>query len=93
MVEDLSNAEARILVLEMTVGALIAQLPHHSLEEVASMLCFVAGATEEAEDISSEIGEQQLGHVRHWAAEMLDRVLVSRKLGRPSNVGSSGAQA
>jgi hypothetical protein len=79
---DLSSAEARLLVLEMSVAALIAQQPPQSLEEVASMLCFVAGVTEETEEIASSTGERQLGHVRHWASEMLHRVMVSRKPSR-----------
>ena len=79
---DLSSAEARLLVLELSVAALIAQLPPHSLEEVAAMLCFVADATEEAEEGASSAGERQLGHVGHWAGEMLHRVMVSRKASR-----------
>lgn len=80
---DLSSAEARLVVLEMSVAALIAQLPPQSLEEVASMLCFIADATEDVEEVASSDGEQQLGHVGHWAGEMLRRVMVSRKASRP----------
>lgn len=79
---DLSSADARLLVLEMSVAALIAQQPPQSLEEVASLLCFIAGATEEAEEVASSAGERQLGRVRHWASEMLHRVMVSRKASR-----------
>ena len=81
--QDLSSHDARLLVLEMAVAALIAQLPQQSLGEVASMLCFVAGVTEEAEEIAPSAGERQLGYVRHWASEMLSRVMVSRKAARP----------
>ena len=77
--QDLSSAEARLLVLEMSIAALIAQLPQPSLEEVAGMLCFVANTTEEAEEFTSAAGNQQLGFVRHWASEMLHRVMISRK--------------
>jgi hypothetical protein len=77
--QDLSSAEARLLVLEMSVAALIAQLPQQSLEEVASMLCFVADTTEDAEEFTTASGNRQLGYVRHWASEMLHRVMVSRK--------------
>lgn len=80
--QDLSSADARFLVLEMSVAALIAQLPAHSMGEVAGMLCFVAGVAEEAEEIAPSAGEQQLGHVRHWASEMLQRVMASRKASR-----------
>ena len=82
-IQDLSSNDARLLVLEMSIAALIAQLPSQSLGEVASMLCFVAGVTEEAEEIAPSLGEQQLGYVRHWASEMLNRVMVSRKATRP----------
>ncbi len=81
--QDLSLTDARLLVLEMSVAALIGQLPPESLGEVASMLCFVAGVTEEAEEIAPSAGERQLGYIRHWASEMLDRVMVSRKAARP----------
>lgn len=81
--QDLSLNDARLLVLEMSVAALIAQLPQPSLGEVAGMLCFVAGVTEEASEIAPRIGERQLGYVRHWAGEMLDRVMASRKASRP----------
>jgi len=37
-VQDLSSNDARLLVLEMSVAALIAQLPSQSLGEVAGML-------------------------------------------------------
>ncbi len=67
----------------MSVAALIAQLPQHSLEEVASMLCFVADTTEDAEEFTTAAGDRQLGYVRHWASEMLHRVMVSRKGSRP----------
>lgn len=30
--------------------------------------------------------ERQLGYVRHWASEMLSRVLVRRKTSRPDMV-------
>ena len=80
---DLSSAEARLIVLEMSVAALIAQLPPQSLEEVASMLCFIADVTDDIEEVVSSTGERQLGHVGHWAGEMLHRVMVSRKVSRP----------
>jgi len=90
--QDLSSDNARLLVLEMSVAALIAQLPSQSLGEVASMLCFVAGITEEAEEIVSSAGERQLGYVRYWANEMLDRVTVSRKTAQ-SNILSPATPA
>ena len=79
---DLSSAEARLVVLEMSVAALIAQLPPQSLEEVASMLCFIADVTDDIGEVASSTGERQLSHVGHWAGEMLHRVMVSRKASR-----------
>lgn len=70
----------------MSVAALIAQLPQQSLEEVASMLCFVADTTEEAEEFTAGTGDRQLGYVRHWASEMLHRVMISRKGSREEAV-------
>ncbi len=84
--QGLSSAEARLLVLEMSVAALIAQLPQHSLEEVASMLCFVADTTEDAEEFTAAAGDRQLGYIRHWASEMLHRVMISRKGSRADAV-------
>ncbi len=71
-----------MLVLELSVAALIAQLPPQPLEEVASLLCFVAGCTEDAEDLAPGAGGDALGHVRHWADQMLQRVMNSRKASR-----------
>jgi hypothetical protein len=85
----LSSAEARLLVLEMSVAALIAQLPRQSLDEVASMLCFIADVTEDTGEIVSSIGERQLGHVSHWAGEMLHRVMASRKASRVETPASA----
>lgn len=76
--QDLFSHDARLLVLETSVAALIAQLPPRSLGEVATMLCFVAGLTEEADEITPSAGARQLGYVRHWASEMLGCVMVSR---------------
>ena len=80
---NLSSAEARLVILELSVAALIAQLPPQSLDEVASLLCFIADATEDVEEVASSLGEQQLGHIGHWAGEMLRRVMVSRRASRP----------
>jgi len=87
--QDLSSADARLLVLEMAVAALIAQLPQRSLEEVASMLCFVADTTEDVEEITAAVEGRQLSHVRHWANEMLYRMMVSRKAARLDTVTPS----
>ena len=77
MAEPITSQEARLLVLETTVAALIAQLPPKRLEEVAGMLAYLAGASDAAEAIAGEEGPP--GHVRKWATKMLERVMVSRK--------------
>ena len=82
--QALSSAQVRMLVLELSVAALIAQLPPPSLEEVAGLLCFVVNSTEEAEDLTPNAKDTSLGHVRHWAGEMLQRVMGSRKGSRAS---------
>lgn len=86
-VQDLSSDDARLIVLEMSVAAVIAQLSHASLEEVASMLCFVADTTEDVDEITTAVDGRQLDHVRHWANEMLYRVMVSRKAERSDTAG------
>lgn len=80
---DLSSTEARPLVLEMSVAALITQLPPQSLEEVIGLLYFAAETSEGVEGVTSTVGDRQLGHVRYWAREMLGRMIVSRKASRP----------
>ena len=85
-VQDPSSTEARLLILETSVAALIAQLPPHSLQEVAGMLDFVAEAAEDVEEVIATTGGGQLHHIHHWASEMLQRVMVSRKVFSPEQV-------
>jgi hypothetical protein len=86
-VQDLSSDDARLIVLEMCLAAVIAQMPPASLEEVANMLCFVADTTEDVEEITTAVDGRQLGHVRHWANAMLYRVMVSRRAERSDTIG------
>ena len=88
-----SSAHARMLVLELSVAALIAQLPQPALEEVAGVLCFVANSTEEAEDLIPGCDDTSLGHVRHWAGQMLQRVMSSRKASRGGEVELTSSYA
>ena len=81
--QGLSSDDARLIVLELSVAALIAQLPSQSLEEVAGLLDFIAEAAEDAEEVTATTGNGSLSHVRHWASEMLQRVMVSRKASDP----------
>ena len=80
--QAVTSADARMLVLELSVAALIAQLPPQSLEEVTGLLCFVANSTQDAEDLTPGDGKAALSHVRHWADQMLQRVMSSRKASR-----------
>jgi hypothetical protein len=82
MSDALTSPEARIIILELTVAALVAQLPPASMEEVVCMLTYVAGASQSAEQVVSGGEHGAVGHVRHWATEMLGRVLTSRKASR-----------
>ena len=68
-----------MLVLELSVAALIAQLSPQSLEKVVGLLCFVAGSTEDTANLAPDAGGAALSHVRHWADQMLTRVMSSRK--------------
>ena len=77
-----TSTDARMLVLELSVAALIAQLPPQSLEEVAGLLCFVVDSTEDAKDLVPNAGEFAMDHVCHWADQMLQRVMNSRKASR-----------
>ena len=89
----LDDNEARLLVLEMTVAALVAQLPKPSLEEVVSMLAFVAGVTDGTEGLAEAPGKDQLAQLRYWAEEMLNRAMTSRKLNRPHDIDPEEAVA
>ena len=52
------------------------------------MLDFVAEAAEDAEEVTATTGDEQLGYIHHWASEMLQRVMVSRKVSEPDTLGS-----
>lgn len=79
MPDSLTSAEARLLVLEATVAALIGQLPAAGLQEVAGMLAYLAGASEDAEAVAASGGAVSAQNVRDWATKMLERITVSRK--------------
>ena len=93
MTDPLSSSDARLVILEMTVAAVVAQLPPSSLEEVASMLTFVAGLADDTGEVAGKGGEEQLSHVRRWANEMLNRVMTSRKASRPESLDPAEAAA
>ena len=89
----ITDNEARFLVLEMTVGALVAQLPQVSLEEVVSMLAFVAGLTEDAENLVDGPGEGAAGPrpaLCQRDAESSDGVPQTRPARQAGPAGSVG---
>ena len=92
MSEFLTSSDARLAILEMTVAAMVAQLPSNSLEEVVSMLAYIADLAEDAKDVANPAGEERLGYVRHWANEMLSRTMASRKASRPDVIGPEEAE-
>lgn len=70
----------RLLVLEMTVAAVAARLPQNDLEEVVSMLVFIAKGAEAARDMQELAVEgPRLTDAGHFATEMLDRIAQSRR--------------
>ncbi|MBP0443621.1 hypothetical protein J8J14_02420 [Roseomonas sp. SSH11] len=72
--------EMRLLVLEMTVAAIAARLPQKDLQEVVSMLVFVAKSSEAARDLEDTPADApRLVDASHYATEMLDRIAQSRR--------------
>ena len=47
------------------------------------MLAFVAGASDDTEQLTDNLGDENLARVRHWADAMLQRAMTSRKPDRP----------
>ncbi len=73
----------RLLVLEMTVAAIAARLPQSDLQEVVSMLVFVAKSSEAAQDLDDAPGDAPgLVDASHYATQMLDRIAQSRRSDR-----------
>ena len=74
---------ARLMVLEMTVAAIAARLPQKDLEEVVSMLVFVARSSEAAESVAdAPFLPGELGAAGRLATAMLDRISKSRRSDR-----------
>ena len=69
----------RLRVLEMTIAAIAARLPKNDLQEVVSMLVFVAKGPETASALANPPEEVPLlESAGHWATVMLDRISRSR---------------
>jgi hypothetical protein len=75
----------RLMVLEMTVAAIAARLPKDDLDEIASLLVFIAKGSDAAGDLSNAPADaSSLARASHHAAELLERIAISRKPGRNS---------
>ncbi|WP_426959753.1 hypothetical protein [Muricoccus radiodurans] len=78
---DLSGEDLamRLHVLEMTVAAIAARLPKPDLDEVASLLVFVARGAEAASDVEGLPPDLPvLGAAGRSATRMLERIAHSR---------------
>jgi hypothetical protein len=92
LLEDISS-EARLQVLEIAVAALVAQLPQPALEEVVGLLTYVASVSQETAEVADNEAAARCAQVQHWAEEMLNRVMTSRKSGRSTGeVGDEAAK-
>jgi hypothetical protein len=75
----------RLRVLEMTIAAIAARLPQPDLEEVVSMLVFIANSSEAAQDLGGVPADaSHLEDARRYATDMLDRIARSRRADRAS---------
>ncbi|SHK04191.1 hypothetical protein SAMN02745194_04031 [Roseomonas rosea] len=82
-IPDMGIASMRLLVLEMTVAAVAARLPQNDLQEVVSMLVFVAKSSEAARDLDEPPADAPgLTDASHYATQMLDRIAQSRRSDR-----------
>ncbi|WP_376096732.1 hypothetical protein ACE7GA_05415 [Roseomonas sp. CCTCC AB2023176] len=86
---DGSEADLRLHVLEMTVACLAAQLPERSLEEVVSLLVFVAKGADSVAEVHPEV-RGAIGSAGHHAAALLDRIAKARRVARRPAAASPG---
>jgi hypothetical protein len=82
MVDETSSSEARLLILETSVAALIAQLPPGPLEQVVGMLTHISATSAALDELAGAHGAEQLGQLRYWAEQMISRVLTSSGWGQ-----------
>lgn len=75
----------RLHVMEMTVAVIAARLPKADLEEVASLLVFVAKCADGATDLTNlQPNQPNLSLAGHYATEMLERISKVRRSSRSS---------
>ncbi|HEY8609815.1 MAG TPA: hypothetical protein VIL69_00830 [Roseomonas sp.] len=73
----------RLMVLEMTVAAIAARLPRADLDEIASLLVFVAKGSDATGDLANSPEDSpDLIWAGHHATKLLERIAISRKPGR-----------
>ena len=72
----------RIRILEAMVAVMAARLPPEDLREVAALLVFIAKGSDAASDmVGAAGGAPSLALAGHHAAELLDRIALSRGIG------------
>ena len=76
--------EMRLMILELAVATIAARLPKEDMEEVASVLVFVANSSSKAFDQENSAGSSKLALAQHYATEMLERMSKVRRPGRSS---------
>jgi hypothetical protein len=73
------QASVRLLVLEMTLAAIAARLPQRDLEEIVSLLVFIAKGSDAARDLTGvPDSSKELIAAGHYAVEFLERISSSR---------------
>lgn len=76
----------RLQVLELVVATIAARLPRKDMEEVASVLVFVANASDAASVLTTLADPAKPALVQHYAIEMLNRMTKVRRKPRSSRV-------
>ncbi|MFC7738062.1 hypothetical protein ACFQX4_20000 [Roseomonas sp. GCM10028921] len=72
----------RIRILETVVAVTAARLPPEDLREVAALLVFIAKGSDAAADmVGAAGGAPSLALAGHHAAELLERIALSRGIG------------
>ncbi|WP_198384801.1 hypothetical protein [Roseomonas sp. KE2513] len=74
----------RLQVLELVVATIAARLPKEDVEEVVSVLVFVANASDAASTLGAFADPTRSALAQHYATEMLQRMTkVRRRKRRP----------
>jgi hypothetical protein len=76
----------RLQVLEMVVATIAARLPKRDMDEVASVLVFVANASDAASVLGTFADPAKPTLAQHYATEMLYRMTKVRRKARSSQL-------